>query len=63
MDYSIVILILWALSLLWYRRDAKRLSMRVHDLEVEVKAVAARQEDMKLKSTGARRSVGTSDFH
>jgi|MDTB01.2.fsa_nt_gb hypothetical protein len=63
MDFSIVILVLWAVSLLWYRRDARALTRRLTELEVEVKTLTAKQDDIKLKNTGARRSVGTSDFH
>ncbi len=63
MDFSIVILVLWAVSLLWYRRDARRLASRLEAVEDEMKLLSKRQEDIKLKNAGVRRSVGTSDFH
>ena len=63
MDFSIVILVLWAVSLLWYRRAAVGVSKKLATLEEEVKQLKDHQADFRLKSAGVRRSVGTSHFN
>ena len=63
MDFSVVILVLWAVSLVWYRRAATQASRRIDALEEDVKLLKDQGQDAKLKSVGARRSVGTAHFN